>query len=631
MCGIVGGVGLEDWPEENLLKSISHRGPDGNGSFRQDSVFLGHTRLSIQDLSDLASQPMIDSSDNYVLSFNGEIYNHIEIRNRLESLGYKFTSSGDTETLLYAYIEFGADCLKLLNGIFAFSIFDRKREELFIARDHFGVKPLYYLFQEGQVFAFSSEIKSFKELEFDRNFDLKGLHSYLTFLWSPGERTPFSSIKKLLPGHFLRISTKNIKLNEVKYYQAPYNGSRLNLSENQAIEELDQKLRMAVGRQLLSDVPVGFFLSGGLDSSLLVAIARDLHPEKPFPSFTIDTGINAESEGFADDLFYARKVADHLSVKLNIIEVDSNIVSDFDKMIWHLDEPQADPAPLNVLEIAAGAREKGIKVLIGGTAGDDIFSGYRRHQAITFEKYFESIPRPFRRAIKKMLAGLPGNSSVVRRAKKLTKDIDKSSDQRMAGLFEWIDRSRGLTLFNSKLQAELMSNFPLDYFYVLSEEIKDENDPLNRMLFWELRSFLVDHNLNYTDKMSMAVGVETRVPYLDTELVDFVCKLPVEFKMKGNETKYILKKVAERYLPKDVIYRPKTGFGAPIRKWITDDLSGFIEDRLLGVQNDGNDIFSKAGINKLIVDNKKGKIDGAYNIWSLLAIDSWIRQFLTSK
>ena len=630
MCGIVGGVGLEDWPEENLLKSISNRGPDGDGSFRQGSIFLGHTRLSIQDLSNLAAQPMHDKSDNYVLSFNGEIYNHLDVRKKLEERGYEFTSSGDTETLLYAFIEFGSDCLKLFNGIFAFAIYDKRKGELFIARDQFGVKPLYYLFEKGQIFAFSSEIKSFNHLQFDTKIDAKALHNYLTFLWSPGERTAFSSIKKLLPGHFLKINTREIKLDETKYYEAPYQGERLNISESQAIEELDQKLRTAVDRQLLSDVPVGFFLSGGLDSSLLVAIARDLHPEKPFQSFTIDTGTNAESEGFADDLFYARKVADHLSVELNVIEVDSNIVSDFDKMIWHLDEPQADPAPLNVLEIASGAQKRGIKVLIGGTAGDDIFSGYRRHQALTFEKYIKPIPQPIRKLLKGMIQSLPADSAALRRIKKLARDIDKSPDQRMAGLFEWIDREKGLSLFHPNLRTTLVDHFPLDYFYGLSEEIKDENDPLNKMLFWELRSFLVDHNLNYTDKMSMAVGVETRVPYLDTELVDFVCKLPVEFKMKGKETKYILKKVAERYLPKDVIYRPKTGFGAPIRKWITDDLSGFIEDRLL-VQNDGNDIFSNAGINKLIVDNKKGKIDGAYNIWSLLAIDSWIRQFLTSK
>ncbi|MFN3667547.1 MAG: asparagine synthase-related protein, partial [Sediminibacterium sp.] len=325
---------------------------------------------------------------------------------------------------------------------------------------------------------------------------------------------------------------------------------------------------------------------------------------------------------------YAKKVAETLHVDLKIIKADIDIVQMFDKMIWHLDEPQADAAPLNVLNIAQLARENGIKVLIGGAGGDDIFSGYRRHKALRYEKYFQRVPIIFRKFTQLIVQQLPSNKPLFRRIKKILAGIDKSPLERQAAYFGWLPTDIVKSLFTDQWKQQLEYFDPYGYFYKLEKELPQKSDELSRMLYWELKTFLVDHNLNYTDKMAMAVGVEARVPFLDMELVEFSKLIPSDLKMKGNETKYILKKVAERYLPMDVIYRPKTGFGAPVRQWVTTDLHPLIEDRLSPERLHKRGIFDSKKVWKLIEDNKAGKIDASYSIWSLLAIESWLTQFV---
>jgi asparagine synthase (glutamine-hydrolysing) len=631
MCGIFGFIGDDKVDSAKVLKSIKHRGPDNQKYFQKDNIFLGHTRLSIQDLSENGNQPMFSNDGRYVIIFNGEIYNHLEIREQIKN-DFNFKSTGDTETVLYAFIKYGSDFLKKLNGIFALSIYDIQEKELFIARDQFGVKPLY-LYKDATKFIFSSELKTFLAFDINKSLDPKALNNYLSFLWSPGELVPFSHVKKLLPGYFLQFKITDFeKCTPIPYYQINFNGIYSTLSEELLIEQLDQLLTNAVQSQMLSDVPVGFFLSGGLDSSLVVAIAKKLYPEKKFPCFTIDMGNWSEgSENFTNDLYYAKKVAELLDVELNIVKADINILDHFDEMIWHLDEPQADAAPLNVLKIAKLAREKGIKVLLGGTGGDDIFSGYRRHQALNFEKYFKFLPTSFGSLIQKAITFLPNNNAFTRRLRKISINLNKSTIQRMSGYFNWLPNEKLHSLFSKEWQEKLRDYNPNLYLEQLSNEIPYEKNLLNQMLYWEIKSFLVDHNLNYTDKMGMAVGVEARVPFLDMELVEFSLTIPPELKMKGNETKYLLKKVAERYLPMDVIYRPKTGFGAPVRKWITEDLDEMIHYRLSPERLKKRGIFNPQKIWELINDNKNGKIDASYSIWALLAIDSWMNQFVYNK
>ncbi|MEJ7691774.1 asparagine synthase (glutamine-hydrolyzing) [Daejeonella sp.] len=630
MCGIAGIISKTPGNSINLTDNISHRGPDDKGTYSSGKIQLFHTRLSIQDVSSHGHQPMVSNDGRYVIIFNGEIYNHWELRVQLAEK-YNFISSSDTETILYGYVEYRMELFKMLNGIFSLCIYDEQTEEVLIIRDQFGVKPLY-IYQDETKFVFASELKALLPFKFNKEINAKALANYLTFLWSPGSHTPFRNVSKLPPGHFFHFKADDFQIATSKpYYQIPFAGSYFNDSEETLINMLEEKLIKAVKRQMLSDVPVGFFLSGGLDSSLLVAIARKLYPEAKVPCFTIDTDALSKSEGFANDLDYAKIVAEHLNVELNIVKADSDILANFDKMIWHLDEPQADAAPINVLNICTKAREQGIKVLIGGTGGDDLFSGYRRHQALALEKFYRWIPRPFGKLIKFILSTDRSNSAFMRRAKKLVKNIDNNQDERLSGYFEWLSYSKVYELFAPEFKLQLKDYNPLKNLVDLNREIPLEGNVLNKMLYWELKTFLVDHNLNYTDKLSMAVGVEVRVPYLDIELVEFSTKIPPELKMKGSETKYILKKVAERYLPHDIIYRSKAGFGAPVRKWINEDLSELINSYLGEEQINARGIFNPVKVRNLIVENKSGKIDASYSIWALLAIESWMRQFVDPK
>ena len=625
MCGILGSIGKFTIPDLNIL---NHRGPDSSGYYINNNFYLGHTRLSIQDLSSNGNQPMFSDDNNYVIIFNGEIYNHFDIRNSLINK-YKFRSTSDTETVLYAFIEYGIDCLKMFNGIFAFAIYDCINEEIFIARDQLGVKPLY-IYKDETKFLFSSEIKSFIQFNINKDIDLNGILNYMSFLWSPGETTPFKHVKKLLPGHFMKFNIKNfINAIPIRYFKINFNGEYSNLSEIDLINLLDTKLTKAVERQLLSDVPIGFFLSGGLDSSLLLAIAKKINPKTNYDCFTIDNGTdNLSDEGFSNDLYFAKKVANLYNVKLHIVNSEVDILKDFDKMIWHLDEPQADVAPLNVLKIAQLAKENGIKVLIGGTAGDDLFSGYRRHQALNLEKYFNFIPRPILKYFNKLSKYLPTNISLFRRLRKILDNINLKAEDRMASYFSWLPEKVMKELFQNPQIKDISDFSQTNYFKKLSLEIPNEKNNLNKMLYWELNTFLVDHNLNYTDKMAMATGVEARVPYLDIDLVNFSTIIPPHLKLKGYTTKYILKKVAEKYLPMDLIYRPKTGFGAPLRKWIINDLDIIITERLSLDKLKKRGLFNPKMVLDLIKNNKDGKIDASYTILSLLAIESWYIQFV---
>jgi asparagine synthase (glutamine-hydrolysing) len=628
MCGILGVISNDhNYNFDEMLSKIAHRGPDDNGTFIHENIKLGHQRLSIQDLSSNGHQPMFSDDNRFVIIFNGEIYNHLELRNKL-STKYLFKSNSDTETILYGFIEHGIDLFNMLNGIFAFSIFDTETGELIIARDHFGVKPLYYI-SNRSLFAFSSELKTIINFSENSEFNLKSLFNYLYFLWSPGEDTPIMGFKKLLPGHYIKLNIHSLEsININKYYDIPFNNERLNITENQLIEELDQKLIKSVQRQLLSDVPVGFFLSGGLDSSLIVAIAKKLRPNIQTTCFTIDSLSNNSSDGFVDDLFYARKVAKYLDVKLEEIKAEVNILKDFDKMIWHLDEPQADPAPINVLNICTRARELGFKVLLGGSAGDDLFSGYRRHQQLYFNKLLKFFPIYFFQTFYKITCFFPIRNHHIRRIRKFFSYFAPiNKNQRLVSQFGWLDKKRVLELFSEKSKIILDKYDPSILLIESLNNISFKEADLNKILYLEMKYFLVDHNLNYTDKMSMATGVEVRVPYLDIELVDFTTKIPPHLKMKGLTTKYILRKVAEKYLPKDIIYRPKSGFGAPVRDWIINDLDSMIFDYLSPINIDKREIFDSKAVWKLIEDNRSGKVDASYTIWALLSIESWLRQF----
>lgn len=622
MCGIVGSFNIE-WIKDPI-SSVIHRGPDYNNKFKTGNLFLGHTRLSIIDTSHLGNQPMMSTDKNWIIIFNGEIYNHHEIRSELkEKYKQDFISQSDTETLLYGWVHFGKKILDKLNGIFSFAIYNKIDNRLTIVRDPFGVKPLYF-YEDQKGFAFSSELKSFLQIKnFNCQINFKGLRNYLSFLWSPGEDTMYENVLKILPGHLVDVNLTNYKISFSQYFDnkkiPKYDYS---LNENEWLDLIDNKLNNAVKRQMMSDVPVGFFLSGGLDSSLLVAIAKKNFPYKKFECFTIKTKTSNGKEGFADDLPYARKVANFLNVNLNEVEIGKINISDFDNMIYNLDEPQADLAPINVKLISKKARDLGIKVLISGTGGDDLFSGYRRHKAIKVEKYINIFPQFILKIIRKLILKLPSKKPIYRRLKKLTRDWHLNPSIRLFGYFNWLPNNN---FINKLLLKPNINHDDYDYFRKIIKENHGSN--LKKILMLEQNTFLIDHNLNYTDKMSMVKGVECRVPFLDLEVVKLSRKIPDKFLIKNNISKYILKKVAERYLPKEVIYRSKTGFGSPVRDMIDNELKHikikYLNKNIISKQ----EIFNFAEIDKMIQSHNQGSEDFGYNILSLMAIQSWLNQF----
>ena len=462
MCGIVGIVDKKEFHQIfELMKLISHRGPDDSGVFCEDGVAFGHLRLSIVDLSPLGHQPMISLDGNYIIIYNGEIYNHLELKDDLLEKGYVFNGKSDTETLLNGFVEYGVDVLNKLNGIFAFAIYCKKTNEIVIARDQMGVKPLYY-FIDNETFYFSSELKAISNsTNFNKDIDYNSLMDYINYLYSPNETTPFINIKKLNAGHYLKYDLNSHEFKIVKYYEIPFNGIVSDNTLKELTFKLERHLFDAIERQMMSDVPVGFFLSGGLDSSLIATIAQQINPDKPIECFTIDNGEGLiTNEGFVNDLYYAKLLAKKKYFNLNIVNSKIDIINEFDKMIWHLDEPQADPAPLNVLNICKIAREKGIKVLLGGTGGDDLFSGYRRHRAINLEQYYSLIPDLIRKAISGLSKKLNTRTPFFRRVRKLFINLGESKIERMSGYFSWIPKETILNLFSNPIKAKIFKHNP---------------------------------------------------------------------------------------------------------------------------------------------------------------------------
>lgn len=630
MCGIAGIINTRPNKEQirHALASMADRGPDSNGYYQEENICLLHTRLAIQDISAQGHQPMWSEDANYAIVYNGEIYNHLALRSELAAVGIICQSQSDTETLLKAYLHWDTAALNKLNGIFAFVIYDKSKRKIFAARDAFGVKPLYY-YQHEDTLAFASNIKTIQCLcKVKSSPDMQTLFETLALQWPLGTHTGWDNLFKLLPGHAFEYHLDQTNtLQPFKWTSETMKGKYTVASEAAWITLIDQALNKAVERQLLSDKPIGYFLSGGLDSSLLLAIAQKIDPSKTTQAFTIDPGTSFQKEGFSNDLYYAQLVAEHLKIPLAIINASTSFLDRFDAVMAHLEEPQADIASLFVQQIAHAAKAQSYDVLIGGVGADDLFSGYRRHQALAYEPLVQHIPLALRKGLKAIGHLLP-NQQNTRRIKKFLNNIDKSSKEKMFAYFFWEDKNVIKELFQENYSAQINFNGIEQYFETLLSAIPKENSPLNQLLHLEMNSFLVNHNLNYTDKMGMAESVEIRVPYLDKDLVKLIATMPPELKMKGHTTKYILRKVAEKYLPKEVIYRSKTGFGAPIRTWMQEDkdFQNKVKERLFNEQFLARGIFNKQTIQALFANTISKQKDHSYTLLALLAIESWLRQ-----
>jgi asparagine synthase (glutamine-hydrolysing) len=635
MCGIIGYSKQKE--SHNLNKKfieyginlLKNRGPDDRGKFYNVNKLtgLGHTRLSILDLSKLGHQPMISLDQRYVLVFNGEIYNFKELRSDLIK-HFKFKSNTDSEVILNSYICYGLSFLEKLNGIFSLAIYDNKKDQLVIARDRFGTKPLYYAQTKSGLY-FASELKALMTLDdLSLEIDYCAIENYMTYLWNPSPSTPLKAIKKLEAGNYLIVKHGSIVKKNL-FFKTSYNESN-EKDIRKIIQTTDQKIKNAITRQLISDVPVGAFLSGGLDSSAIVAYVKN-YTDVKLPTFTI----RAENDlGMVDDFFYAKKVGEHLGIDVHPIDIDHEIFFEIKQMIYQLDEPQADLAPILVSHISKIAKEEyGVKVLLSGAGGDDIFSGYRRHRAIEIDSYMNKIPKFLRNRFKELTQMLPSSPNFLRRLKKYTKYFDLDGDDKIISYFNWIDKDVRRNLLSDNLKSYLENeNYDTSYqFKKELESLPNKTSDLNKMLNLDLKFFLPDHNLNYTDKMGMKEGVEIRVPFLDNELVDFASTIPVKFKQKGKHGKYIFKKTMEKYLPKDVIYRSKTGFGTPLKSWIHGKLKDYISSVLSKEAINKRGIFDYDSFQEILLKDKLGKEDYSYTILSMLSIELWFKIFIDDK
>ena len=631
MCGIAGFSGA--FGLDLLVRMgerIAHRGPDGSGVFHDQTggIGLAHRRLAILDLSPTGAQPMWDCQRRACIAFNGEIYNFRELRPGLEADGFAFRGHSDTEVLLNLYLRDGSSMLPRLNGIFALAIWDAVRGTLLLARDGLGVKPLYWaIAPDGLLFA--SEIKSLLcHADVQRTLDYQALAAHLTYLWAPAPRTLLAGVRKVEPGEALEVVQGRI-VRRWTHYRLPVRPAPGPVDPERAIRDLRESVIQAVRRQLVSDVPVGAFLSGGLDSSAVVACARAAEPDLEIPCFTIALEPQlARREGIVNDLPYAERAARHLGVDLHRIAVGPDMADELPLMLYHLDEPQADPAPLNVLSIARLARDHGIKVLLSGAGGDDILSGYRRHRALALEIWWRWLPAALRASIARGARALPARPVALRKLSRGLRDLDQDGDVRLASYFHWLRWSEVAPLLAPDVRLGLSAPRELEEsLAALPPGVSD----LDRMLYLECRHFLADHNLAYTDKMSMAVGVEVRVPLLDPDLVDLAFSLPSSLKQRGGEGKWVFKQAMEPLLPRDLIYRPKTGFGVPLRAWLRGPLKELLADTLAADTLRRRGIFDPAGVQRLIDLDRSGRLDGAYPLFALLCIELWCRIFLDGE
>jgi asparagine synthase (glutamine-hydrolysing) len=658
MCGITGYQGeFEPGLLEAMTQSVAHRGPDGQGGVvlraaGAPATALGHRRLAIIDLSAAGQEPMTADPDpgggmraGLTLTFNGEIYNYRELRSELVTQGHRFRTATDAEVLLHLYERDGLDMLSRLNGIFAFAIHDGReagrpdgveRGTLFLARDQLGVKPLYYA-ETARGFLFASEIKALlSSSAVSREIEPAALHFMLAYLWTPAPYTALAGVRKLEPGFALLVHGGRLK-RKWRYYDIPYTGERLGSTFDEAACTLASSLESAVRRQLVSDVPVGAYLSGGLDSSAIVAMMRRLLPDERLSCFTIDAPGQAESEGTVEDLPYARCVARHLGVDLIEVQVDPSAIRQLPDMVELLDEPQADPAPLNAWLIARRARSMGIPVLLSGVGGDDLFSGYRRHRALTLERAWSWLPSPARRGVQSVAQAAAGGRGfgqsrhALRRLAKMFTHAGESADRRLVGYFWWSTEQLRRGLYSRDFGERVMGVDTAAPLLESLARIPGEREPLQRLLYLDAKHFLPDHNLNYTDRAGMAAGVEVRVPLLDVDLVQLATRIPSRFKHRGGVGKAVFKRAMEPYLPREIIYRPKSGFGAPLRSWLRNDLRDMVEETLEPGAIRQRGFFDPGAVTRLIAADRAGRVDGSYTIFALLCLELWCRRFIDCR
>jgi len=629
MCGIVGALIFDDKDVETqkivlMASAIAHRGPDHQGLYSDGPFCMAMRRLSIIDLSS-GNQPLFNENKTMWIIFNGEIYNYKTLSHELKNLGHSFTTNSDTEAILHGYEEWGENVLRKLNGIFAFAIWNGAEKALFLARDHLGVKPLYYSHNDHR-FLFSSELRGLTAYgDVNRDINLDALTSFLKYGYITGEQRIYDNVKMLPPAHFIKISLTDPKVKKKQYWDLDFcTGNKF--SGNDITSQIEERLTTAISSQLVSDVPVGAFLSGGLDSSMVVALAAKHYPGK-LNTYTI--GFSGGSKGYEDERIYAAKVANLYSTNHTDWIVNPPEYADIEKILYYVDEPIGDDSIIPSYFVAQLAA-RDVKVVLSGLGGDELFGGYERYLGYRLSEYYNIIPKRVRQGlIEPFFLNLnEGRTEDKFRhyAKRFLSHASLDPFKRYMGFITYLS-SEDLNQILAKDVLNQLSTIDSENIFSKYFNFCPQSDNMDRVLYQDFKTYLCDDILTVTDRFSMAHSLEARVPLLDIELVELCSKIPSNNKISIFKKKKIMRDVAVKYLPRDILSHKKQGFVGPMASWIRAGLKEIILDLLNGSVVRECGLFNAAGILRLVNDHLAGKSTKDRAIWSLFVFLHWYATF----
>ncbi len=621
MCGIVGQIGSGGGCLAHAMcDALAHRGPDDEGFYRTQGAILGHRRLSIIDLSG-GHQPISNEDESVWVVFNGEIYNFEEIRANLEKKGHTFRTASDTEVIVHAYEEYGEACPQLFCGMFAFAVWDERNQTLFAARDHIGVKPLYYSTFRSN-FLFASEIKAILAAGVPREIDYESLDDYLTYLYTVPPRTIYRSIRQLPPAHFM--TWHNGQLRVQRYWKLDY--SPESHSERYWVEEVQSCLSNVIRGNLVADVPLGSFLSGGMDSSTIVATMRQVSRE-PIQTFTIGFG---KDGNLYDEVSQARTLASHFGTHHHELRAEREIKDVIPSVVSHFDEPFGNPTAILVY-ILSDLIRRHVKVVLAGDGGDEVFGGYTRYLGASWSERYRFIPASVRRSlINPMVQMLPESTRghhMLRRIREFSSGTLLSSEEMYTSWITYFSATERRSLYTEDLTRCIGAHDSQGYVRDLFREC-DATDFVSKAMYVDMLSFLPNNVLQYSDRMSMAHGLEIRVPFTDPRLVELMSRVPSSLKVTGKQSKYLMRKAMQGVLPQDVLRRKKLGFNPPMGVWLTTFLADHVEELLSKETLESRGYFRPDAVHSLLERHRSGRRDFTWHIWSLIIFEIWHRMYI---
>ncbi len=625
MCGIVGIVNKNENVDRGVLErmnaAIVHRGPDEDGFFVNDNIGLAMRRLSIIDLA-TGQQPISNASGTKTIIFNGEIYNYPELKKDLEKEGVVFKTNSDTETILHLYEKHGKDCLEYLRGMFAIAIWDHESRELFLARDRVGKKPLLYSHQSNGDLIFGSEFRALlRHPSVSRSVDRRAIDAYLSYLAVPAPMTAFESIRKLEPGHWLRWKDGEI---ETKRYWLPDFSKKIKITHREAEEETLRLLRESTRLRLISEVPLGAFLSGGVDSSTVVALMAEA-TSGPVRTFSI----GFEEQDFSE-LKYARLVAEHVGAEYNEFIVKPDALEILPTLVEHYGEPYADSSAIPTYYVSKETR-KHVTVALNGDGGDESFAGYERHAAMRIADLYNRVPSFARKIwLEAPVSLFPTSETKRTRIRDIKRFLTAASMPASERYFKWVStyhREPKTELYSEDFRRGIGHD---EAFSLLDKwfQKSNGNSTLDTVLLTDLMTYLPDDLLVKVDIASMANSLEARSPFLDHKVIEFAASLPDNVKMGRFETKSLLKKIAAKLVPKEVVYRQKMGFGVPIGDWFRGDMKGFVKEILLTEKFEKRGLFRQKVVERYVNEHLRGDRDHTFQIWTLLMLELWYDRFI---